>query len=163
MPSAPRTNAIGRSVGDEREAGVVEDVVRVEEHDAREARRRACSRRASQRARCSSGVIAIDVITDREPSALDEGGSSDREQNYIQRMSMRNFLTALAVTAVFLGILVVAGTAQNQGCLPWKEPIHRWERVLRGRSRPHRVQVSSWRSGAGVEPTEPWVTRPHEF
>jgi hypothetical protein len=39
-------------------------------------------------------------------------------------MSMRNFLTALVITAVFLGILVVAGTAQNQGCLPWKEPIH---------------------------------------
>ena len=55
---------------------------------------------------------------------LEEGGSSDREQNYIQRMSMKNFLTAVAITALFLGILVVAGTAQNQGCLPWKDPIH---------------------------------------
>jgi hypothetical protein len=36
---------------------------------------------------------------------------------------MRNFLVALALTALFLGILVVAGTAQNQGCLPWKEPV----------------------------------------
>ena len=25
--------------------------------------------------------------------------------------------------AVFLGILVVAGTAQNGGCLPWKEKV----------------------------------------
>ncbi len=39
-------------------------------------------------------------------------------------MSMRNFFTALAITAIFLGILVVAGTAQNQGCLPWKEAVH---------------------------------------
>ena len=38
-------------------------------------------------------------------------------------MSMRNFLVALAVTAVFLGVLLVAGTAQNGGCLPWKEPL----------------------------------------
>jgi hypothetical protein len=39
-------------------------------------------------------------------------------------MSMRNFLVALAITAIFLGILVVAGTAQNHGCLPWKEAVH---------------------------------------
>jgi hypothetical protein len=38
-------------------------------------------------------------------------------------MSLRNFLIALAITAIFLGILVVAGTAQNDGCLPWKEPV----------------------------------------
>jgi hypothetical protein len=36
---------------------------------------------------------------------------------------MRKFLVALLLTGLFLGILVVAGTAQNQGCLPWKEPI----------------------------------------
>lgn len=38
-------------------------------------------------------------------------------------MSMRNFLVALALTAIFLGIVIVAGTAQNGGCLPWKEPL----------------------------------------
>jgi hypothetical protein len=38
-------------------------------------------------------------------------------------MSMRNFFIALAITAVFLGILLLAGTAQNEGCLPWKEPV----------------------------------------
>lgn len=38
-------------------------------------------------------------------------------------MSMRNFLVALTITAVFLGVLLVAGTAQNGGCLPWKEPL----------------------------------------
>jgi hypothetical protein len=38
-------------------------------------------------------------------------------------MTMRKFLVALLLTGLFLGILVVAGTAQNQGCLPWKEPV----------------------------------------
>jgi hypothetical protein len=38
-------------------------------------------------------------------------------------VSLRNFLVALGITALFLGILVVAGMAQNQGCLPWKEPV----------------------------------------
>jgi hypothetical protein len=38
-------------------------------------------------------------------------------------MTMRNFLVALAITAVFVGILVVAGTVQNEGCLPWKKPV----------------------------------------
>jgi hypothetical protein len=38
-------------------------------------------------------------------------------------MTMRNFLVALAITGLFLGILVLAGTAQNKGCLPWQEPI----------------------------------------
>jgi hypothetical protein len=36
---------------------------------------------------------------------------------------MRNFFIALVITGLFLGILVVAGTAQNGGCLPWKEKI----------------------------------------
>jgi hypothetical protein len=38
-------------------------------------------------------------------------------------MTMRNFLVALVLTGLFLGVLVVAGTAQNQGCLPWQEPV----------------------------------------
>ena len=38
-------------------------------------------------------------------------------------MTMRNFFIALVLTALFLGILLLAGTAQNEGCLPWKEPI----------------------------------------
>jgi hypothetical protein len=38
-------------------------------------------------------------------------------------MTFRNFLVALTITALFLGILLVAGTTQNQGCLPWKEPL----------------------------------------
>jgi hypothetical protein len=38
-------------------------------------------------------------------------------------MTMKNFFVALLITALFLGILVVAGTAQNEGCLPWKEPV----------------------------------------
>ena len=43
--------------------------------------------------------------------------------NTVRVMSMKNFFVALAVTAVFLGILLLAGTAQNEGCLPWKEPV----------------------------------------
>jgi hypothetical protein len=38
-------------------------------------------------------------------------------------MTMRNLLVALTITALFLGILLLAGTAQNKGCLPWQEPI----------------------------------------
>ena len=36
---------------------------------------------------------------------------------------MRKFLIALAIGVVFALILLVAGTAQNEGCLPWKTPI----------------------------------------
>jgi len=38
-------------------------------------------------------------------------------------MTVKNFFVALALTALFLGILLVAGTAQNGGCLPWKEKV----------------------------------------
>lgn len=38
-------------------------------------------------------------------------------------MSLRNFFIALVLTALFLGILLLAGTMQNEGCLPWKEPV----------------------------------------
>jgi hypothetical protein len=39
-------------------------------------------------------------------------------------MTFKNFVIALAITGLFLGILLLAGTVQNQGCPPWKEPIH---------------------------------------
>ena len=38
-------------------------------------------------------------------------------------MTMKNFFVALVITGLFLGILLVAGTMQNEGCLPWKEPL----------------------------------------
>ena len=38
-------------------------------------------------------------------------------------MTMKNFFIALVLTRLFLGILLIAGTTQNQGCLPWKEPL----------------------------------------
>jgi hypothetical protein len=38
-------------------------------------------------------------------------------------MTMKNFFVALGITALFLGILLFAGTMQNEGCPPWKEPI----------------------------------------
>ena len=38
-------------------------------------------------------------------------------------MTWKNFFIALAITAVFLGVLLIAGTTQNDGCLPWKEPV----------------------------------------
>ena len=46
---------------DEREARVVEDVVRIEEHDPRDALALGRASSASHRARCSSGVIASEV------------------------------------------------------------------------------------------------------
>jgi hypothetical protein len=36
---------------------------------------------------------------------------------------MRKFLIALAIAGVFALILLVAATAQNEGCLPWKTPV----------------------------------------
>jgi hypothetical protein len=39
-------------------------------------------------------------------------------------MTMRKFLIAAAITGLFLGILLLAGTVQNHGCLPWQEAIH---------------------------------------
>jgi hypothetical protein len=38
-------------------------------------------------------------------------------------MTMKNFFIALAITALFLGVLLLAATTQNHGCLPWKEPV----------------------------------------
>jgi hypothetical protein len=51
------------------------------------------------------------------------GGGIRRKPVYIQLMTMKNFLVAAAITAVFLGILLLAGTMQNEGCLPWKKPV----------------------------------------
>jgi hypothetical protein len=36
---------------------------------------------------------------------------------------MSKAFTALALIAVFTLILLVAGTAQNHGCLPWKKAV----------------------------------------
>jgi hypothetical protein len=36
---------------------------------------------------------------------------------------MRKFVIVLGIAALFGLILLVAGTAQNQGCLPWKTPV----------------------------------------
>ena len=47
--------------------------------------------------------------------------ASDRVRIYSQ--GMRKFLIALAIAGVFALILLVAATAQNKGCLPWKTPI----------------------------------------
>jgi hypothetical protein len=51
------------------------------------------------------------------------GSASDRGRGYIQAMTMRNFFVALVLTALFLGILLVGGMAQNKGCFPWQEPL----------------------------------------
>jgi hypothetical protein len=37
---------------------------------------------------------------------------------------MRKMFIALAIAALMGLILLVGGTAQNQGCLPWKTPVH---------------------------------------
>lgn len=36
---------------------------------------------------------------------------------------MGKAFTALAVIAVLIGVLIIAGTAQNHGCLPWKKAV----------------------------------------
>jgi hypothetical protein len=36
----------------------------------------------------------------------------------------RKIFIALMVAALMALIFLVGGTAQNQGCLPWKEPLH---------------------------------------
>ena len=36
---------------------------------------------------------------------------------------MGKAFTALAVVAIFILVLLLAGTAQNKGCLPWKTPV----------------------------------------
>jgi hypothetical protein len=51
------------------------------------------------------------------------GAESGRVWLYSLRMTMRNFLIALVLTGLFLGILLLAGTTQNQGCFPWQEPV----------------------------------------
>ena len=38
-------------------------------------------------------------------------------------MSLKNVAVALVITALFLGIVLLAGTVQNEGCLPWQEPL----------------------------------------
>ena len=63
---------------------------------------------------------------------------------------MRKMFIALAVTALLALILIVGGTAQNQGCLPWKTPVHGRERLLRGRPGTHLLQVSR-RPPAGAQ------------
>ena len=36
---------------------------------------------------------------------------------------MVKWFTALALIGIFLLVLLVAGTAQNHGCLPWKTAV----------------------------------------
>ncbi len=49
------------------------------------------------------------------------GTESGRGSVYIQDMS--RFLIAALVVAIMALVLLVAGTAQNKGCLPWKTAI----------------------------------------
>jgi hypothetical protein len=36
----------------------------------------------------------------------------------------KKLFVAIGIGALMALLLLVAGTAQNQGCLPWKEPLH---------------------------------------
>jgi hypothetical protein len=36
---------------------------------------------------------------------------------------MKKFLIGVVIVCVFAGILLVAATAQNEGCPPWKDPV----------------------------------------
>lgn len=49
------------------------------------------------------------------------GTGYDRDALYSEHMGKA--FTALAVIALFILVLIVAGTAQNHGCLPWKKAV----------------------------------------
>ena len=52
----------------------------------------------------------------------ESGEGSNRGRVYSQRM--RKMFIALAIVALMALIFLVGGTAQNHGCLPWKEALH---------------------------------------
>ena len=91
------------------------------------------SSRALQRARCSTGVMAIEVTTTGEPSRRcagwcevggflnRKGAGDDRARVYI--VWMKRFFIALAIAGLMGLLLLVAGTAQNKGCFPWQTAI----------------------------------------
>jgi hypothetical protein len=66
----------------------------------------------------------MDVTTAAEPrrEAAISGDESDRNPLYSPRV--RKLLIALAIAALMGLLIVVGGTAQNHGCLPWKQAIH---------------------------------------
>jgi hypothetical protein len=65
----------------------------------------------------------MDVSTAAEPRwEAVSGDESDRECFYSP--GVRKLLIALAIAALMGLLFIVGGTAQNHGCLPWKQAIH---------------------------------------
>ncbi len=52
----------------------------------------------------------------------ESGEGSNRQPGYIQ--AVRKLLIVIGIAALMGLLFVVGGTAQNHGCLPWKEAIH---------------------------------------
>jgi hypothetical protein len=48
---------------------------------------------------------------------------SSREGVYIACMEKKLFV-AVGIAALLALLIIAAGTAQNHGCLPWKEAVH---------------------------------------
>lgn len=58
---------------------------------------------------------------------MQNGGGLLRRPRYSQTMispTMRKLIVAVAIAGVMALVLLVAGTAQNHGCLPWKTAVH---------------------------------------
>jgi hypothetical protein len=58
---------------------------------------------------------------------VQNGGGLLRRPRYSQTMispTMRKLIVAVAIAGVMALVLLVAGTAQNHGCLPWKTAVH---------------------------------------
>jgi len=63
------------------------------------------------------------VTTAAEPSSKhDSGDESDRRRFYSH--PVRKLVVAHAIAALLGLLFIVGGTAQNHGCLPWKQAIH---------------------------------------
>jgi hypothetical protein len=66
----------------------------------------------------------MDVTTPAEPrrEVARTGDDSDRNRLYSPRV--RKLFVAFAIAALMGLLFIVGGTAQNHGCLPWKQAIH---------------------------------------
>jgi hypothetical protein len=68
-------------------------------------------------------VIEIEAVIERSLVTSPNRAGSSRGGVYIASVEKKLFV-AVAIAAVSALLIIAAGTAQNHGCLPWKEAIH---------------------------------------